>query len=53
MATEHPTRSDDQSEKAPSRRRDISELYGLLKWQGPPLTLKDMQAAIAAGAVAR
>ena len=53
MAVEDPAHIDDEDQPSKGDGRDLSKLRGLLKWEGPPLTLEDMQAAIEAGAVAR
>lgn len=53
MAIEDPAPIDDEGHPSKGDGRDLSKLRGLLKWQGPPLTLEDMQAAIEAGGTAR
>lgn len=53
MAIEPPPRASGKPAPLQSSDRDFSNLRGLLKWQGPPVTLEEMQAAIETGAVAR
>jgi hypothetical protein len=53
MTDEDPAHTGDEAERSNGRCRDGSKLLGILKWQGPPLSLEDMQAAIETGAVAR
>lgn len=53
MAIEELAQTSDQADTPTDRCRDTSKVFGILKWQGPPLTLEDMQVAIEEGAVAR
>jgi hypothetical protein len=53
MAIEGPARIDDEDQPPKGDGRDLSKLRSLLKWDGPPLSLEAMQAAIEAGALAR
>ena len=53
MAIEELVRTSDQAEAPTDCCRDISKVFGILKWHGPPLTLEDMQVAIEEEAVAR